>query len=100
DHDHHVSRAREVAGDAPSRVILALEVGQDGMLIVLLDQLFLAPEIEPAVIVEGDDAGRGEAGALRYEYEGGHADVGRRVELDALLDVVAAVHALEGLRPR
>ena len=65
DDDHHVARARQVGGDAPARVVLPLEVGQDGVLVGVLDELLLAPEVEPAVVVQGDDAGRGEAGSLR-----------------------------------
>src|SRR5687768_18001511 len=41
-------------GDVVAGVVGLLEAGEDGVLVPVLEQLFLAPKIEAAVIVERD----------------------------------------------
>ena len=98
DDDHDVAGARQLGRDALAAVVLALEVGEHGMLVVDRHQLLLAPEVEAAVVVEGDDGRRRPWCLLGYEHEGRHADVGGRVEVHLLLHVVAAIDAFDRFR--
>ena len=84
-----------------ARVVAAfLKSVRTGCSSVGLDQLLLAPEVEPAVVVQGDDGRRAAVRLLGHEHVGRHADVGRGVEEDLLPDVVAAVDALDDLGAR
>ncbi len=51
DRDNHVALAGQVGRDAAAGVVALPEFGEDGMLALLSQDLFLAPQIEAAMIV-------------------------------------------------
>ena len=98
DDSHHVTLACQFGGDALAAVAPLLECGQHRVLAVVLDDLFLAPEIHPVVAVQRENARRREFGLLGNQHADGNAQVGRRPERQVLLDVVAPVGATDQLR--
>ena len=68
--------------------------------IVALDHLFLAPVIEPSVVVQRHHTRHGEFGVLGKQQIGSQFEVRRGVELEIFLNVVAAVNALNNVRLR
>jgi hypothetical protein len=97
DDGHHVALPGQLGGDALAGVVGLLERRQGRVLVLALDQLFLAPQVEAAVVVQRDHRRRRPLGLLREEDVGGHADVGGGVEVDLLLEVVAVVGLVEDL---
>ena len=57
-HDDHEAPTGQFVGDASAAVVCSLELVQFGVLRIDLDELLLAPEIEPPMVVESDDGRR------------------------------------------
>src|SRR5439155_4130227 len=84
DDDDHVTLSSQLSGNAVAGVVLLLECRQDGVLVRAVDQLLLAPQVEAAVVVQGNYGRCRESGLLRDEDACGYAEVGRGVEVDLL----------------
>ena len=79
-------------------VIVALPGGDDrGVFIFGFDDLFFAPIVVPAVIVQRDHGRRGKLRAPRNKKVRGHGDIRRGMKSQFLANVVAFVHALHHL---
>ena len=98
--DDHVALARQRGRRANAGVVLPSERRQAQMLVRQLDQLFLAPQVKRAVVMEVDDRRRRKLRIFRDEHVSRHADIRGRVEIDFLPDVIAAVHAIDNLGAR
>src|SRR5689334_20549630 len=91
DDDDDVALARHLSGDFTARVVLLAEIGEDRMLVAGREDFLLAPEVEAAVIVKGDNARRWEFGVLRNEDVGGNTEVGSCLKRKVLEGVVSPI---------
>jgi len=95
--DDDVAAPGQVAGPAPPRVGRALELRERRVLVLRRDDLLLAPREERPVVVQRHDRRPSFPLSLRQQKIRRHANVGRRVEVNLLAHVIAAVRALDHL---